>query len=163
NANAEAILLTDLARLGDPGPAAARLPELAACQGEWPPARQKFAAALAADDPTQLLAAAEDMQRIRAHLLWAEAATAAAPPLRRAGKTGAAAAADQQAATAIAECEGAKTPMLTPATTAARITARQRDIALRAAKGASSQDIARQLHLSVRTVENHLQQIYIRL
>jgi DNA-binding NarL/FixJ family response regulator len=45
----------------------------------------------------------------------------------------------------------------------APLTARQRDIAALAATGMASKDIAARLHLSVRTVENHLQNAYARL
>jgi DNA-binding CsgD family transcriptional regulator len=43
------------------------------------------------------------------------------------------------------------------------LTARERDIAALAAKGSSSKDIADQLFLSVRTVNNHLQNVYSKL
>ena len=43
------------------------------------------------------------------------------------------------------------------------LTARERDIAALAASGASSKDIADQLFLSVRTVNNHLQNVYSKL
>jgi len=43
------------------------------------------------------------------------------------------------------------------------LTAREREIALLAARGAASNDIARQLFLSPRTVSNHLQSAYAKL
>ncbi len=43
------------------------------------------------------------------------------------------------------------------------LTSRERDIASLAAQGVSSKDIADQLFLSVRTVNNHLQNVYSKL
>ena len=72
-------------------------------------------------------------------------------------------AAAQQADAEAARCEGAHTPLLAEARAAAPLTARQRDIALMAAHGTASRDIAEELHLSVRTVENHLNSVYAKL
>ena len=43
------------------------------------------------------------------------------------------------------------------------LTAREHEIALLAAAGMRNREIARHLHLSVRTVENHLQNAYAKL
>jgi DNA-binding CsgD family transcriptional regulator len=43
------------------------------------------------------------------------------------------------------------------------LTARERDIALLAAHHMSSRDIGEKLHVSARTVENHLHHIYTKL
>jgi DNA-binding CsgD family transcriptional regulator len=43
------------------------------------------------------------------------------------------------------------------------LTRTERDVALLAAAGRSNKDIADQLHVSVRTVENHLQRVYGKL
>ena len=45
----------------------------------------------------------------------------------------------------------------------APLTPRERDIATLAAQGESSQEIADRLFLSVRTVNNHLQNVYAKL
>jgi ATP/maltotriose-dependent transcriptional regulator MalT len=161
---AEAWLLTDAARLGGAREVAGRLDELAqACDGAFAPARAHLAAALAADDPDQLTAAATELEAIGADLLAAEASTAAAAAWTRAGNTRKATAATQHAQALAARCEGARTPLLATAGTATALTARERDIALLAAHGTPSQDIADKLHLSVRTVENHLQHAYTKL
>ena len=43
------------------------------------------------------------------------------------------------------------------------LTPRERDIAAYAAQGQSSKEIAERLYLSVRTVNNHLQNVYSKL
>ncbi|MFG2606546.1 LuxR C-terminal-related transcriptional regulator [Streptomyces sp. NPDC048514] len=160
----EALLLTDLARLGGAAGCADRLAELAArCDGAFAPARAGFAAALAADDPERLVRAAGELEAVGAHLLAAEAATVAAEGFRRAGYPRRAAAAQQTAQGYAAGCQGARTPLLTSTEAAAALTPREREIALLAATGHASKDIAETLHLSVRTVNNHLQHAYAKL
>lgn len=160
----EALLLTDVARLGGAKEVTGRLTAIALdCDGELAPARAQLAGALAADDPDQLLLAAESCRAIGADLLDAEASTAAAAAWRRAARPRRAAAATQRAAMARARCEGARTPLLTTAQATAALTAREREIALLAAVGTASKDIAQVLALSVRTVDNHLQHAYAKL
>ena len=64
-------------------------------------------------------------------------------------------------------CEGAVTPGLFRAATvhaaAAPLSGREREIAMLAAAGIASKDIADRLYLSVRTVNNHLQHAYTKL
>ena len=62
-----------------------------------------------------------------------------------------------------AACEGARTPALRAPVLVVPLTARERDIAALAAQGVTSQQIADQLYLSVRTVNNHLQNVYAKL
>ncbi|MGW8358831.1 LuxR C-terminal-related transcriptional regulator [Streptomyces wedmorensis] len=160
----EALLLTDIARLGGPKEVAGRLAELAeACDGVFAPVRAHLAAALAAEDPDRLLTTAGELEQIGADLLAAEAANAAAALWRRTGQPRRAAAAAQRAQACAARCEGARTPLLGLTEVAAALTAREREIALLAASGTSSKDIAATLHLSVRTVDNHLQHAYAKL
>ncbi|MFD1117974.1 response regulator transcription factor, partial [Sphaerisporangium aureirubrum] len=82
---------------------------------------------------------------------------------RRDGSPRQAAAAAARAAELLARCEGAGTPLLATGHETVPLTARERDIALLAAGGTPSKDIARTLVLSVRTVDNHLQKIYTKL
>ncbi|MET8509810.1 LuxR C-terminal-related transcriptional regulator [Streptomyces sp. NPDC004787] len=160
----EAALLTDVVRLGDPNSAAGRLAELASqCDGVFFPARARFAAALAANDPNALLASASEFNDIGADLLACEAAAAAAARWRKNGENRRAASATQQLESWIARCQGARTPLLTTAESAATLTSREREVALLAAAGNTSKDIAAALHLSVRTVDNHLQRVYAKV
>ncbi|MET7565671.1 LuxR C-terminal-related transcriptional regulator [Streptomyces sp. NPDC005479] len=164
HSTSEMLLLTDIARLGGAKDVTDRLAELAQiCDGAFAPARAHLAAALAADDPDQLQAAADELQAIGAHLLAAEAATAAATAWHRTGHPRRATAASNQASTCAAHCPAARTPLLTAPQTAALLTKREREIALAAATGTPSKTIASTLHLSVRTVDNHLQHAYAKL
>jgi DNA-binding CsgD family transcriptional regulator len=161
---AEALLLTDIARLGGAGEVAGRLAELAeVCDGKLAPARARLAAALAADDPSLLQSCAAELAGIGADLLAAEAATTASAALRRAGAKRQATAAAQLAATYVARCQGAHTPLLAPAEATSPLTRREREIAGLAAEGTPSKEIAQILTLSTRTVDNHLQRIYSKL
>ena len=85
---------------------------------------------------------------------------------RRAPRGGPPASARAAAARAgfwLTHCEGARPPTLAGAPAAAGLTAREREIALLAAGGASSREIAERLVVSVRTVDNHLQNAYRKL
>lgn len=96
-------------------------------------------------------------------LLAAEAASTAAAAWQRAGQARRAAAARTRAAACTARCEGARTPLLTPSAASFALTDREREVALLATDGAASKEIADALHLSVRTVDNHLQRAYAKL
>ena len=163
-AGSESLLLTEIARFGDAAAVAPRLAELAElCDGPFVQARARFAAALAADEPAELLGAAADLEEIGAELPAAEAATAAAAAYTRSADARHATAASQRARILLDRCGPARTPLLAAGQATATLTARERDIALAAARGASSQEIAEQLSLSVRTVENHLYRAYAKL
>ncbi|WP_405148897.1 LuxR C-terminal-related transcriptional regulator [Sphaerisporangium sp. NBC_01403] len=160
----EALLLTDVARLGGARQVAGRLATLAGmCDGRLRTVRARMAAALAANDPERLVEVADMLQDIGADLLAAEAATTAAQAWRQNGALRQAAAAVARAVELRTRCEGADTPLLATGHEAVPLTARERDIALLAAGGTASKDIARTLVLSVRTVDNHLQKIYTKL
>lgn len=159
----EVWLLTDLVRIGGASAALGRLAEVAeTAQGDLVPAVLDLARALADDDPERLLAVAQVMAGMGADLYAAEAASAAAAAFHRVGRPRRAPVAARLAEEFAALCEGARTP-LSAAVAAAPLTARQRDIAALAAAGVASKDIAARLQLSVRTVENHLQNAYARL
>ncbi|MBL7497661.1 helix-turn-helix domain-containing protein [Frankia nepalensis] len=160
----EALLLTDVARLGGAGGVAERLSALAAqCEGTLVAARARLAAGLAADDPDFLLAAARELAGTGADLLAAEAASAAAAALRRAGEPRAATAAALRAREHAAACEGARFPRLAGMEPAGALSERERQVAELAASGRSARQVAQVLTLSVRTVENHLQRAYRKL
>jgi DNA-binding CsgD family transcriptional regulator len=159
----ETWLLLDLARLGAAAQVADRLTEIASLsQGDFNPAAAGLARALSADDPEQLLASAHQLSDLGADLCAVEAASAAAAAWRRDGRPRQAQAAALLAQQLATRCEDAQTP-LAGALAAAPLTPRQREIAVLAAAGTTSKDIAGCLQLSVRTVENHLHNAYAKL
>ncbi|MFD9464556.1 AAA family ATPase, partial [Streptomyces sp. NPDC060027] len=85
----EALLLLDIARLEGAHDVAARLSELAAqSDGALTPARARFAAALATRHPNELLACADELAKLGADLLAAEAAMSDYYSWRAAGQEG---------------------------------------------------------------------------
>jgi len=161
----EGLLLTEVARYGAAAQVAERLASLAEiCDGPLAAARARFAAALAADDPTLLEEAGAELEKTGSDLLAAEAASVAAAAYRRSGDARAAAAASRQARTRLDRCGPALTPLLlTSGELNPDLTPRERDVALAASHGESSKEIAASLGLSVRTVENHLHRAYTKL
>jgi DNA-binding CsgD family transcriptional regulator len=160
----EASLLHDVARLGDAAAVADRIEELAAeCEGSLIQAYAAHARARTGVRPEPLLAAADRFDEIGAALLAAEAATEAAQAFQRQGDQRAAWAAHGQAARFLQACEGARTPALATTTSLVPLSAREREIATFAARGETAKDIAARLFLSMRTVNNHLQNVYTKL
>jgi DNA-binding CsgD family transcriptional regulator len=156
--------LHDLARLGDPAHAAAALAELAPrTDGPFAAAAAAHAAASAVRDGGALLEAAERLAGLGALLAAAEAADAAAAAHRDAGRQASARTAAARAGLWLASCEGARPPTLVAIRDATGLTPREREIALMAAGGSSSREIAERLVVSVRTVDNHLQNAYRKL
>ena len=164
---AESWLLHDLIRTSGQD-TSARLRDLAdACDSPLVSARARHGAAARAHDARELAAAAGDFAALGAMLLAAEAAAGAAEAFSRAGDRRAATAALRRSIELAAACEGAVTPGLFRAATvdaaAAPLSSREREIAMLAAAGIASKDIAERLYLSVRTVNNHLQHAYTKL
>ena len=121
------------------------------------------AAHATAADAQALLAVAEAFAAQDALLVAAEAAHEAATAFRAEGREASARAAAAVAASWLERCEGARPPTLLAAPAVEELTSREREIALLAASGASSREIAERLVLSVRTVDNHLQRVYRKL
>ncbi|MFF9853007.1 helix-turn-helix transcriptional regulator [Streptomyces litmocidini] len=135
-------------------------------QGSLAELRAAHAAATApADgpDPAALEAVAERMGALGLHLYAAEAFGEAAGAWRRRDRTASAARAAARSLALRGRCQEAATPALAGAATAVPLSARERDIALMAARGRTSREIAETYVLSVRTVENHLGRIYRKL
>ncbi|MDW5598826.1 helix-turn-helix transcriptional regulator, partial [Conexibacter stalactiti] len=79
------------------------------------------------------------------------------------GRASSARAAAARAGFWLARCEQARPPTLRVPPAAAELTPREREIALMAASGLSSREIAERLVVSVRTVNNHLQGAFRKL
>ena len=157
-------LLYDVARLGDPRAARDLLEELAGrCEGPRVANYALAATAAAAHDPAALTSATDRFEDSGALLYAAETALAAAVAYRRAGNSRPARALELRSAALAGQCEGTRTPALIAATATASLTARELEVAMLAARGLTSQEIARQLVLSARTVDHHLQHAYEKL
>jgi DNA-binding CsgD family transcriptional regulator len=156
--------LHELCRLGDPAGAASELARLAArVDGPFAAIAAAHAGALVAGDGAALLEAAERFAAADSLLVAAEAADAAAVAYRDGGRPASARAASARATLWLASCEGARPPTMLVIPESAGLTPREREIALLAAGGASSREIAGRLVISVRTVDNHLQNAFRKL
>ncbi|WP_326550436.1 helix-turn-helix transcriptional regulator [Micromonospora sp. NBC_01813] len=134
----------------------------------------RYAAAARSADPTGLLDVAQQFAGYGMPLHAAEAAALAeaAAPAKAAAlaeASGGDPAAVAVNARLLAEAqlastgEPASTPALRRRGPVSQLTAREREVALAAARGESARDIAGRLHLSERTVENHLHRAYAKL
>jgi DNA-binding CsgD family transcriptional regulator len=156
--------LHSLARVGESSRAAGRIHEIAArVEGKLASARVAHVDALVDSDAVALDAVSAEFERMGASLLAAESAADAAAAWVRRGEKRAAAASERRSMVAGASCSGAQTPALESAKSRAWLTASERDAAHRAAAGKSNKEIADELVISVRTVENRLQSVYSKL
>jgi DNA-binding CsgD family transcriptional regulator len=159
----EAIAWHDLARLGDPA-GAPRLGEIAqSAEDSLIPHLAAHACALRSRQGVELDEASRRLEQLGMTLLAAEAACEAAVAYQREGSSGASRAARARARYLAARCEGASSPALQLPELPDPLTPREREIAALAARGLTSAAIAKRLYVSVRTVDNHLQQIYSKL
>ena len=159
-----ASVLHDLARLGRARRVAGRLEDLAArVDGEFVMARAAYAKAVAARDDQALRRVSRAFEGLGALVYAAEASIEVAALSRRDGHPRGAAADEHRAAQLLSRCEGATTPVVEMITARSRLTPGELDAALQAAAGRSNKQIAANNHISVRTVETHLQRVYEKL
>lgn len=153
----------DAARFGRP-PTADMSDVLNVVDGAFAPASLRFAAACAAHDGPALDAVAAAFAALDAHLFASEAGAEAARAHRRAGRSAAAIASLERARSLLDEADPVCTPALRDLQSAGpALTAREREVALLAARGLADRSIADQLGVSVRTVETHLGRAYAKL
>jgi DNA-binding NarL/FixJ family response regulator len=122
-----------------------------------------FAQAVMTSDANSLREVSERFAAMSAWWAAAEAELAAAVVLERRHESRAAAAAARQADDYAGRCETLRLPSTGVLTGPGRLTNREQEVATLAARGRSSKEIADGLHLSPRTVENHLHHAYIKL
>jgi DNA-binding NarL/FixJ family response regulator len=126
-------------------------------------ARLRHVLAMASGDADELATAAADLEAVGAQLAAAEAAASAGHRCATAGDQRRAAALSALSQRLAATCEGARTPGLQTFDAPSPLTDRELEIAQLAARGLTSRAIAEQLIVSTRTVENHLQRVYMKL
>lgn len=154
----------DLARMGEPGAAAIELAELADnTQSAEPGLLRDHAVALAAQDGPGLDRAYQRFHARGAILLAAEASAAASALYLATGHRAKAEQSRQRVASCLAACDGATTPALRQIPTSEPMSRRESEVAALAGRGLTNAQIANKLHLSVRTIEGHLQHVYTKL
>lgn len=151
------------ARIGYAKDVFAPLEEMAtSIEGVLAPTRAAHARALAEGDPERLEQLSESYEEMGATLLAAEAASDAAVIWKKYGDQRPASASQRRSTWLASLCNGAITPAL-QLTGRTRLTAAEWEAAQMAAAGQSNKAIARELVISVRTVENRLQHAYSKL
>jgi DNA-binding CsgD family transcriptional regulator len=170
----EVLVLHDLVRLGRADAtvgrptgtgraqsAAQRLTELTeTVDGPLPPLLARHARAVSNRSGDELLAVADDFAEFGLNLFAAEAAAMAMTQLRE-RRSARAPEATVRLSELLGRCDVVRTPALW--TRQPPLTDRERQIARLAAQGLASRNIAEQLYISTRTVENHLQRVYSKL
>ncbi|WBQ03615.1 LuxR C-terminal-related transcriptional regulator [Kribbella sp. CA-293567] len=144
--------------------AAVRVRELAVrCDSDLFRIYAAHAAALAGQDPNQLLEVATTLESLGYHGLALEAAAAGHELAAAADQRRLATELAHRAARLAERCRGSSTPWLRPFAQPGRLSARELEICRHAAAGLDNGAIAAALGLSTRTVSNHLQRSYDKL
>jgi DNA-binding CsgD family transcriptional regulator len=160
----EASLLHDLVRLDRPDAAIDQLNALSEhVDGALIAAFALHAQAQADSDPQKLESAATELERLGMDLYAAEAGSAGARLEQRAGNVRRATAWRRHVDQLVRRCGPVRTPALAGRGLVARLTKREREVALLASAIPTNAAIAERLHISERTVENHLQRAYEKL
>jgi DNA-binding CsgD family transcriptional regulator/tetratricopeptide (TPR) repeat protein len=159
-----AAALHDLVRIGAGPTAARRLEEMAdSVDGDLMSARVTYACAVLTSEPDAAAEASRAFERIGALLFAAEAAVLEQRLCLDRGLRRRATAAGSRAELLVRDCGGARTPALMASGDRVKLSRRERDVALLAAEGLSSREIAERLFVSPRTIDNHLQGVYLKL
>jgi len=155
--------LFDAVRYGAAREHAPRLRELAATmQSPVPDLYARFATGLESGDADELAAVGRGFAEIGCILHAAEATAAAARAAHASDLVGAFALADRANEYAAA-AGNPVTPLLVGGVETAPLTPREREVATLVAQGRTDKEVARELGLSVRTVNAHLRSVYAKL
>ena len=156
--------LHSIARLARAPESVERLADLAgSVEGKLVAARSEHAAALLTADEERLTAVANSFEDMGAMLLAAEAAAEVVAICKAKGASRRASTAARRATRLALSCAGAHTPGLHVPDPHTAITPAEQRVARLASAGQANRVIAETLSLSVRTVENHLQRMYVKL
>lgn len=123
----------------------------------------RFVGDLTGGEPDRLVATANHLADVGLVWMATQAYKAALEWLRAGGRAAHALEVLADARRRLSEWGPEATAGLRSAGEAAELTARERQVAHLAASGLSNQDIGRRLHISVRTVENHLNRTFRKL
>jgi DNA-binding CsgD family transcriptional regulator/tetratricopeptide (TPR) repeat protein len=160
----ELTLLHDLVRLGVPEEAVERLEVLAGViDGPVAPIHAAHARALVDRDVDAQGAVVDRYEAIDSLGMAAEAAAELADLHRVRGEARLATAARRRSADLADRAGGLRTPVMTRGAGVEPLTAREREVALLAARGRTSRAIGEHLGLSTRTVDTHLARVYRKL
>ena len=152
----EMMALHDAARFGDSTGLQRLITVASTVAGDLAPRYGAYAAALADRDPVALSAAGKQFEQIGAMLAAADAAAQASRMFAVHGKTRQAAEAAARARSIADAAGGMHTPALLAAAQPLPLTPREREVAYLVAAGLTSREIAEQLTVSIRTVEQHI-------
>ena len=135
-----------------------------AVDGPLAPIVARQARAIAAGDADAWAAVAAELEDLGADLMAAEAFRGASNAYRRAGQGALASSTARRGDQLLEACGHPSSPALDAvATSGEELTERERQVALLAARGRTSPEIAGELYLSVRTVDTHLSRVYRKL
>jgi DNA-binding CsgD family transcriptional regulator/tetratricopeptide (TPR) repeat protein len=151
-----------LGRAADAVEAMGRLRD--AVHGPFVDIAARHARALAQGDGARLAGVADEFEELGADLLAAEAHRSAENAHRRRGRGASASVAARRLDELLRRCGNPRSPALElPIPIGEELTGREREVALLAARGRTSPQIAGALYLSVRTVDTHLSRVYRKL
>jgi DNA-binding CsgD family transcriptional regulator len=152
-------------RMGRAADAVAGMERLdAAVDGPYVTLALRHTRALVSDDADELAAVGRDFVGLGADLLAAEAYRSAANAYRRDGRGASASSSARRVEELLDACGRPRSPALELVVPAGEeLTDREREVALLAAAGRTSPEIAEALFLSVRTVDTHLHRVYRKL
>jgi DNA-binding CsgD family transcriptional regulator len=160
----ESAVMHSIARLGDPRAVSERLTELASAdEGHLLTARAAHVHALIARDPDALQRSASDFERCGAWLLALEALADCVSAYRYQGHSSQATAIAHRALALRQRCENPESPALRVLNDVPLLTRAELQVATLAATSKTNKEIAEQLVISPRTVENHLRHVYRKL
>lgn len=155
--------LHDLVRIGDDRAAEPLLEVSSRTDGALSSARAELARAVLSKDPDLAALATDEFESCGALLYAAEAAALEQRFAEHRRDHRRATAAQHRSRLLLDQCENAKTPLVARGEQIPQLSAREREVAMLAAEGIASREIAERLFVSPRTVENHLQRAYVKL